>query len=153
MRCVLAILALSGIGACSQNWTPPIRQSPLPTAMVDVLTPDGWVTMPANEAAAYPASPTRHTTRTSAIDVDPVHREGFAASRDWPYYRPPALEIPRPRVESFGPVSPQYYYVRPEQTPKGLSPGRYGRVGDFTPGEYSPRGYETRHYRRGGLST
>lgn len=121
--------------------------------MVQVLTPDGWVSMPAKEAAAYPASMPKQPTSTAAIDRDHDFPDSYFDGRELPYYRPPALHIARPQVESFGPVSPQYYYVRPEQTPNGLSPGQYGRIDNYTPGQYTSKGYEPGNYRGDGVYT
>ena len=150
--------------ACSQTWKPPDPPA-TPAPMVDVLTPNGWVSMPSNQAAEYPVSgsnhPAGHSPRLPPDDRRTMKSTDLEGYESVPYRPPAAWSIPKPTVESVGPVSPQYYYVRPEQDPSllgrsapmGLSPGRYGRIDNFTPGEQTPHGYEPGHYRGEGVYT
>ncbi|HUN80553.1 MAG TPA: hypothetical protein VMV81_03500 [Phycisphaerae bacterium] len=154
------IVSLTILAGCSEAAKPPYQHSATQPPMIMVHTADGWVEMPSNQAVNYPATPiavheSAHEDEladTSLSDPPPGEATGYVA-REFRLNRPFAWRVPRPRVDSAGPVSPTYYYVRPEQTPHGLIPGQYGRIDNYTPGQWTSHGYEVGHYRADGLYT
>jgi hypothetical protein len=106
--------------------------------------------MTPDEAAAYDAGPAAR--RAVLGDERSSAGNGFNGSaRALP--RIPVLEhLSGPQRAGGGltPVTPQYYYVRPEHTSSGYIEGRYGRIDNYTPGEHTSRGYIEGHYRGDG---
>lgn len=157
-KILIPLLVLSG--ACSETWKPAYQQPATQPPMILVHTPDGWVEMPSDQAANYPATPVAvdesvhqdDLVDNGLSDPPPGEATGYVA-REFRPNRPYAWRVPRPRVDSVGPVSPTYYYVHPEQTPHGLISGQYGRVDNYTPGQWTGHGYEQGHYRADGLYT
>jgi hypothetical protein len=112
--------------------------------------------MSPEEAAEYEASAPRTSVHADhRSDGDPAYgiydpSVAVGTGRFPRFTDPQSLSRPKTQVDRFGPVYSQYYYVRPEHTPRGYIEGRYGRVDNYTPGMHAPHGYVPGNYRGDG---
>ncbi len=141
-RLQLLAAALAFAPGCTHSRYPPVAQSPFPPPTIYVLTSNTRVAMSPAQAAAYEVAAERGEL------TSPSYAESNDALPRTPVLD--ALSQPKVPVEQFGPVNPQYYYVRPEHTSTGYIEGHYGQVDNFMPGEHTSRGYMAGHYRGDG---